>query len=383
MDSTLDSLKRIALLAVLPDEVLARLPQVMTDQRFEQGAMLFHKGDPGGSMLLIQEGMVAIVIDHPDGSEEVLNQVGPGDAIGQISLVEASPRTAGAKAVSPVWVRVLTHEDFDAAISDQPEEIIDALQTVSHQLRLGYLDILKQTRIFTELPEGILTNLARKLTVVRLNEGQVLFHKGDPGDALYIIDEGSLKIVTADAAGGELVLNKVGAGDAIGEMALVDGEPRSAGAVATQPTALLRLSRADFMEAIRDQPSIALEMLKNVTGRLRFATTYIEQAIQWSERIAKGDYGDALHEIQDSQSSISRSQAANEARATELLSAFFQMVRGVQEREESLKQQLRELTIEIDEVKRKREVENLTGTEFFSDLKAQARKLREQRDADE
>jgi len=383
MPATVDMLNKIALLTVLPDQTLAQLPERMVERHFEQGDILFRKGEPGGTMLLILSGLVAIVLDHDDGSQEILNQLGPGEALGQMSLIEPSPRTAGATAISPVTVLELSVDDFRAVTAGQPESVMEALRTVSHQMRLGYLDILKETRIFGGLPEDIISSIARKLTVEHLEAGATLFHKGDPGDSFYIIDEGALKIVTTDAAGGELTLNTVGAGDSLGEMSLIDQEPRSASVIATTPTSLLKLSRADFMEAIQAQPTIAMEALKSISGRLRFATTYIEQAIEWSKRIAEGDYSFALDQITDSQTNASRSQQANEARATELLSAFFQMVRGVQAREEDLKQQLRQLTIEIDQVKRQQEVQNLTGSEFFSDLKKQAQKLREQNTEDE
>ncbi len=72
-------------------------------------------------------------------------------------------------------------------------------------------------------------------------------------------------------------------------------------------------------------------------------------------------------------------QKSDEARAGELLSAFFEMARGVQEREENLKQQLRELSIEVDETKRKQEFENLTESTFFTNLKSAAQRMREER----
>ncbi len=383
MDSISETLRKLAPLTVLPAEVVTRLPERMQERHFDQGDVLFRKGDPGGSLLLITSGLVEVAIDRDDGSREVLNQLGPGEALGQMSLVEPSPRTAGAIADSPVTVLELAAADFQEVIGGQPEDVLDALRDISHQMRLGYLDILQQARIFQGLPEDIISSLARQLTVEHLKLNQTLFHKGDVGDALYIINEGAVKIITTDAAGGELVLNTLGAGEPIGEMSLLDQETRSASVIATAPTSLLKLSRDDFMEAIRGQPTIALEVMKNISGRLRFATTYIEQAIEWSKRIAAGDYADALSGIQDSQISIARGRQANEARASELLSAFFQMVRGVQEREENLKQQLRQLTIEIDQVRRKQEVEGLTGSEFFSDLKQQAQRLREQRNREE
>jgi hypothetical protein len=136
------------------------------------------------------------------------------------------------------------------------------------------------------------------------------------------------------------------------------------------------------MEALYKQPLLAVDVMRNLSGRIRYATTYIEKAIEWSHRIAEGDYGFAMSQIQNVQSTMIR-EKSDEARAGQLLSAFFEMVQGVQEREENLKQQLRELSIEVDETKRKQEFESLTESTFFSNLKSAAQRMREERDKTE
>jgi hypothetical protein len=86
-----------------------------------------------------------------------------------------------------------------------------------------------------------------------------------------------------------------------------------------------------------------------------------------------------MDQIQNVQSTMIL-QKSDEARAGQLLSAFFEMVRGVQEREENLKQQLRKLSIEVDETKRQQEFESLTDNTFFGNLKSAAQQMREQRE---
>jgi CRP-like cAMP-binding protein len=233
---------------------------------------------------------------------------------------------------------------------------------------------LKKAFLFQDLPESMLTALALKITKHHLQPGQALFRKGDAGDALYIIDDGWLKIVTEDAQGGELVLNRCGPGEMIGEMSLLDEEPRSAGVVALKDADVLELRRDEFLDVLNQRPDLAISVIRDVSSRLRFATIYIEKAIQWSHRIAEGDYSFADQVKAESEGAVS-----NEDKAGELLSAFFQLVQGVKGREDELKQQLQKLTLEIDEVRRKQEFEELTGTDFYANLKAQAAKLRQQR----
>lgn len=376
----IDSLKQLRLMSVLSDDIVRMNYSRMTEETFAARETLFRKGDPGGVLYLILEGEVAIVFPHDDGSEEVLNHLGPGEAMGQMSLMDIGIRTATAVAITDLRMLRLNHEDFQDIIRSQPEDVLAALSDAATRQRLGYMDVLKQLPLFDNMSDETIAYLGGKLSIERLQEGETLVRKGDPGDSLYIVDGGWLKITTQDASGEELILNRCGPGEVIGEMSLIDHEPRSANVVATAPTRLLKLTREDFLDVITAQPSIAMEIMRNISGRLRFATTYIEQAIEWSRRVADGDYGDAIDQITSSQTGIKRSTAANAAKASELLAAFFQMVRDVQQREETLKEQVRILTIQIDEAKRRDEVQSLTDSDSFAQLKAQAARLRAERD---
>lgn len=231
---------------------------------------------------------------------------------------------------------------------------------------------LKKAFMFEGLPDDVLEALAQKVTHQKLEKDDVLFRRGDVGDALYIIDEGRVKIVRENEQGGELILNHCGPGEAIGEMSLFDQEPRSASIVAVTDSQVLELKRDAFFELLDQRPDVALILIRSISSRLRFASTYIEKAIEWSKKIAEGDYS-IMEQIQPNQAN------SDEDKAGQMLSAFFQMVKGVKAREDNLKQQVQKLTLEIDEAKRKQEVEELTSTEFYSKLKLQAQKIREQR----
>jgi CRP-like cAMP-binding protein len=231
---------------------------------------------------------------------------------------------------------------------------------------------LKKAFMFEGLPDDVLQALAQKITHQKLSADSVLFHRGDAGDALYIIDEGEVKIVRENEQGGEVVLNRCGPGETIGEMSLFDQEPRSASIVAVTDSEVLELKREAFFELLDQRPDVSLILLQSLSSRLRFASTYIQKAIEWSKKIAEGDYS-IMDQIQPDQAT------SDEDKAGQMLAAFFQMVKGVKTREDNLKQQVQKLTLEIDEAKRKQEVDELTSTEFYSKLKLQAQKIREQR----
>ena len=241
---------------------------------------------------------------------------------------------------------------------------------------------LKTIPLLQGLPGEAIEALAAEVLPRHLEPGDVLFHKGADGRSVYMIRRGWVKIVTENASGDELVLNHCGPGEVVGEMALIDREPRSAGVAALSPVDVLELKRDTFLQVLTRQPILALDVMRNFSARLRFSTTYTEKAIEWSRRIAAGDYHLTIEEIQSATGIVDRNKA-DEVRAAELLSAFFDMVEGVRSREETLKQQLRDLSIEIDEAKRRQAFEEVAQTTFFKDLKSSVRQIRQRQSDDD
>lgn len=234
---------------------------------------------------------------------------------------------------------------------------------------------LKKTYLFNGLPDDVLSILSNSIVHRRLSKEETLFRKGDAGDSLFMIGEGWVKIVTEDALGSQLTLNQCGPGEAVGEMSLFDQAPRSAGVVALSDVTLLELKRDAFLKLIDQRPDVALLVIRGISSRLRGSTTYIEKAIEWSRKMAEGDFSF----IEQTQSRDLLGDANQEDRAKQFLSEFFKMARNVSEREEKLKQQVEKLTLQIDEARRKQEFDELTSSDFFANLKEQAKKLREQR----
>jgi CRP-like cAMP-binding protein len=236
---------------------------------------------------------------------------------------------------------------------------------------------LKKLDWFDELPNEMLNALAEKVQKRHLKANEVLFSKGEEGDSLFVIDSGWVKIVTEDSQGSEVVLNQVGAGEIIGEMALLDNEPRSAGVITLSDTTVLELKRDDFMEILKQQPDLALSVIRNFSSRMRYNTNYIERITEMSKRVAQGDYSfiDNTQPIH----TVGAAASDQDIKIGRLLAEFFAMVKGVKEREDELKMQVQKLTLQIDEAKRQQEFEEITSTDFYANLKEQAKKLREQR----
>src|SRR3954465_8600796 len=102
--------------------------------------------------------------------------------------------------------------------------------------------------IFRPLPDEELTRIAGRLKERRFREGQIIFHKEDPGEAMYLILGGRVKVLSPDAHGQDRVLAFLEAGSFFGEMALLTGDARSTDVAAASDVTLLELRRADFEE---------------------------------------------------------------------------------------------------------------------------------------
>jgi len=153
--------------------------------------------------------------------------------------------------------------------------------------------------------------------------------------------------------------------------------------IAVSPTEVLEIKYDAVLAVLNEYPPLALSLLHDMSDRLRFANAYIEETIVWSQHIASGNYDFVQQRVSETQSTIVSTDLSYQARANAFLSSFFKMVEAVRKREEQLKQQVQQLIIEIDEVKRQRAVKELTESEFFENLQASARRMREERAAKE
>ncbi len=120
--------------------------------------------------------------------------------------------------------------------------------------------------------------VVESMRVRRFKRGEVLFHKEDPGDSLFVIQSGAVKLVLPGLDGKEKLLRVLGPGDVLGELALFDGAPRSATAVALKATTTLSLRRDAFIEAVLAEPAAALRLCSILADKLRLTTEALEDA---------------------------------------------------------------------------------------------------------
>lgn len=150
-------------------------------------------------------------------------------------------------------------------------------------------DVLSQIPIFSSLGDEDRSNLAERIDRQSVPKGSVLFHRGEAGNALYIIIRGQIRIFASTRQGNEITLALLGAGEFFGEMALLDGQPRSANAEATEETELHFLDRDNFFSFLMHKESALRAILCALSRRLRRTDDLLTEAyfLQVSHRLAR------------------------------------------------------------------------------------------------
>jgi len=125
------------------------------------------------------------------------------------------------------------------------------------------------TNLLSDLPSRLAAPLLAGATARNLATDEVLFMAGDPGDGLYRVDDGLLKVSIASASGAERILAILGPGSIVGDLAIIDGLPRSATVTALRDCKLRFLSRAAFEKFAAAEPAIYKYLLNVMAARLR------------------------------------------------------------------------------------------------------------------
>lgn len=134
---------------------------------------------------------------------------------------------------------------------------------------------LKSVPLFSHVSEEEAASISRASRERSYPKNSVIVFEDDPGDALFVVKTGQVKVVLIGEDGREVILSVLGTGDFFGEMSLIDDQPRSAHVIAMEDSKLLVLYREDFHRCLERTPRIALGLLRALSRRLRSADNKI------------------------------------------------------------------------------------------------------------
>jgi signal transduction histidine kinase len=160
------------------------------------------------------------------------------------------------------------------------------IETMTAAATLDF-DKFCDNRIFEGIESDVLHQIEPEIRMLRLEEGEVVFREGDAGDSLYLVGQGSVKISKLGRGGQQETLGFIQSGNFFGEMALLDGEPRSAMATAAEPTLLASVDEPTFQHILELAPSrLHMNFLRSVTERLRHVNSHFITEVMRAERLS-------------------------------------------------------------------------------------------------
>lgn len=292
-------LRRLTLWSELSDEQLFRLAGAVQEELHESGSLIYTQGSPGRDLYVVEQGGVTIRRATSYGTFQ-LRELAPGELVGELGYLIGRDRTNDAVACGPTLLLRLDGDQLDRLLGEEPELAARLLWSLWHSLS-GKLRASNEAlrRIFSEdpavesprtmrlAPEGSgrpvevdpeekiqffqeqglshqeLMTLATFCRERRFADGELLFREGDRSDELYAVVEGRALISKFIPGGGDEALAVLGRGEFFGEMALVDGRPRSADARAHEgPLTVLALEGKTVRELLNLDPAASLEFLE-------------------------------------------------------------------------------------------------------------------------
>lgn len=216
-----------------------------TVHRLPKGAVVFERNDYTDTFFSVVSGEVQIEL--PDDQRIPIAR---GGYFGEMGLLSGRRRAA--------TVRV----SADAVLLESPRKqilkLISSVGSVKEQLDRAFVQRALETSVFPDADPAFLRTLVERCQAKSFRKGEVLFREGEPGDALYVIRKGSVKISRRNAQGADVAQTYIAAGNAVGEMALLseDSKPRSATVTALVPTESIRIEKKDFLELLKQNPAV-------------------------------------------------------------------------------------------------------------------------------
>lgn len=230
------------------------------------GDVLCAEGDRDTDVFQVVDGELDVVRTTDEGPM-VVAQLGPGRLAGEVSNIMGGGRTASLIASTPCTVNVFTRDEYFNWLDDHPDAAMEIAAQARHRLnRTRAAGVL--VRLFGLDNQQVVDAIVDEIDWITLSPGEVLFEQGDDADAAYLLIAGRLQIVAFDADGTRSLDIEIGRGEIVGEMGIIEEQPRNAGARAIRETTLARISRSSFEQLTSTYPTLLLRVFHTIIDRL-------------------------------------------------------------------------------------------------------------------
>jgi CRP-like cAMP-binding protein len=277
----LGALQRAGIFNSLPFEDLTDLARGCRRRQFSAGTAFIREGEIGDEMYVIDRGRVRVERSEGLGGKRsiVLAELGPGEVVGEMGVLDREPRSATVRAVTDIEVLELTAAWLDKVIERHPHVKEALLHVISGRLRnvnvlAGRVlaDVWHKVTEFRPLSEDALRYLTAQGHSRHFAVGEVLMREGGPSKSLHVIARGRVRVERSRGKEqAPVLLATLGTGEVVGEMGVLDGGQHSATVVAMSDVETVELDAITVAQAIIRFPDAGAALLHVLTRRLRHA----------------------------------------------------------------------------------------------------------------
>ena len=263
-----DALAQSELLPGLDAAAFDKIADEIELLTLDAGQLLVEKGDLAEHLFVLLRGQLSVEMATGTGTQQ-LALLRPGDVTGEIGVLTGDRRSATVRAVSASRIASISAEGMRRLLADHPAQAEDLARRATERLRRAQL-IEHFTTLFGIVEPEVLAHVEQLMEWVSLPAGTMLFAQGDDADAAYVVATGRLRAFRRDEPSApEVEVGEIGRAELVGEMSLVDNEPRSATVYAVRDTQLLRFSQAAYDELLQRYPRVGLEVAQIALKRAR------------------------------------------------------------------------------------------------------------------
>ena len=268
----LNFLRRLPIAPQLGEAGIQALSTELEYQTIPSGTVIIKQGDVGDALYILASGSLRATVAPKAGTESFISDLKVGEIVGEMALLTGQPCTATVVSLEDCELLQLGKSVFERLIRDHPDLITGLTSQLLPRFQRDQTRIVLK-HVFGGLDDALLRQLLGQLDCAHLESGQTLFHKGDPGDAMYIVIQGRLRFVLEDESGGSHILGEAGTGETVGEFALLaqGGTPesrRTATVYATRSTDLLVITRQVFDGLICQYSEVLLNLTRRIVRRM-------------------------------------------------------------------------------------------------------------------
>lgn len=259
----------VSLLSSLSDDDLHAIAGKLQFHSYERGETIFEAGAPADAVYLIESGAARLVTASREG--EHFEELNEGDLFGQTALVTGKPYSSTARAVTDLNSWVLSRSDFQDLIQEHPTLKLAFARALAEGLgaedQTQAIERLHALPLFADADSDALRAIAERLVLRHFPAGELIYTEGTPGDAMYFVESGTVRLVSDAATEAELLDRKT-AGESFGEMALLTGRTRAEAAKALDDTTVWVLYKTEYDDLIVQHPALSLALSRALSTRL-------------------------------------------------------------------------------------------------------------------